>query len=82
MWSLIILFTLITALDPCTLKGAETLPVINRCCGGSTGGAVALFEAPPWRGVSGAAPPKLKTDVKFPCKSIVISSQSGPFIGG
>jgi hypothetical protein len=34
----------------------------------------------PPAGVSGAAPPKLKTDVKLPCKSIVISSQSGPFI--
>ena len=31
-------------------------------------------------GGSGAAPPKLKTDVNFPCKSIVISSQSEPFI--
>ena len=31
-------------------------------------------------GGSGAAPPKLKTDVNFPCKSIVISSQSGPSI--
>lgn len=31
-------------------------------------------------GGSGAAPLKLKTDVKLPCKSIVISSQSGPFI--
>ena len=28
----------------------------------------------------GAASQKLKTDVKLPCKSIVISSQSGPFI--
>ena len=26
------------------------------------------------------APPKLKTDVNFPCKSLIISSQSGPFI--
>ena len=33
-------------------------------------------------GVQGGAavPPKLKIDVKLPCKSIVISSQSGPFI--
>jgi len=31
-------------------------------------------------GVSGVAPPKPKTDVKLPCKSIVISSQSGLFI--
>ena len=31
-------------------------------------------------GHSGAAPPKLKIDVNLPCKSIVISSQSGPFI--
>jgi len=29
---------------------------------------------------SGVAPPKLKIDVKFSCKSLVISSQSGPFI--
>ncbi len=28
----------------------------------------------------GVVPLKLKTDVKLPCKSIVISSQSGPFI--
>ena len=34
----------------------------------------------PPAGVLGAATPKLKTDVKLPCKSIVISSQSGPFI--
>jgi len=30
--------------------------------------------------VSGAAPSKLKTNVKLPCKSTVISSQSEPFI--
>lgn len=30
--------------------------------------------------VGGPGPPKLKTAVKLPCKSIVISSQSGPFI--
>ena len=36
-------------------------------------------SSPP-TGVSGAAPLMLKTDVKLPCKSIVISSQSGPFI--
>jgi len=47
---------------------------------GGLGGAAATFGSPPWRGVSGAAPPKLKTAVKLPCKSIVISSQSGPFI--
>ena len=34
----------------------------------------------PPAGVSGATPPKLKTDVKLPCKSIVISSQSRSFI--
>ena len=31
-------------------------------------------------GGSGAAPPKLKIDVNLPCKSIVFSSQSEPFI--
>ena len=31
-------------------------------------------------GGSGAVPPKLKTNVNLPCKIIVISSQSGPFI--
>ena len=39
-----------------------------------------LLGAPPGGGVSGAAPPKLKTVVKLPCKSTVISSQSGLFI--
>ena len=34
----------------------------------------------PPTGVLGPAPPKLKTDVKLPCKNIVISSQSGLFI--
>jgi hypothetical protein len=48
--------------------------------GGVQGGRLRPLGAPPWRGVSGAAPPKLKTTVKLPCKSIVISSQSGPFI--
>jgi hypothetical protein len=48
--------------------------------GGVQGGRLRPLGAPPWRGVSGAAPPKLKTAVKLPCKSIVISSQSGPFI--
>ena len=48
--------------------------------GGSRAGGNDFWEPPPWRGVSGAAPPKLKTAVKLPCKSIVISSQSGPFI--
>ena len=36
-------------------------------------------SGPPAR-VSGAMPLKLKTDVKLPSKSIVISSQSGLFI--
>jgi len=31
-------------------------------------------------GGSGAMPPKLKIDVKLPCKILVIYSQSGPFI--
>ena len=44
------------------------------------GGWLQPLGSPPWRGVSGAAPPKLKTAVKLPCKSIVISSQSEPFI--
>ena len=36
---------------------------------------------PPCRGVAGASDPsKLKIDVKFPCKSLVISSQSRPLI--
>ena len=47
--------------------------------GGPGGGGQRFSEAPPGRG-SGAVPPKLKTDVKLPCKSIVISSQSGLFI--
>ena len=34
----------------------------------------------PPAGVSGEAPPEPKIDVKLPCKSIVISSQSGSFI--
>jgi len=37
----------------------------------------------PRRGASGglgAVPSKLKIDVKLPCKSLVISSQSGSFI--
>ena len=33
----------------------------------------------PGRG-SRTTAPKLKTDVNLPCKSIVVSSQSGPFI--
>jgi hypothetical protein len=37
-------------------------------------------ETCPTHGGLGAVPSKLKTDVKMPCKSIVISSQSGPFI--
>ena len=47
---------------------------------GGSRGAAATFGSPPLAGVSGEAPPKLKTTVKLPCKSIVISSQSGPFI--
>jgi len=39
-----------------------------------------LGASSPPAGVSGAAPLKLKTDVKLPCKSIVIYSQFGPFI--
>jgi len=31
-------------------------------------------------GGSGVAPPKLKIDVKLPCKSLLISSQSRSFI--
>ena len=61
------------------LNGAATLPVILHCLGGP-GGQLRVYGAPPWQGVSGAAPLKLKIDVKLPCKSIVISSQSGPFI--
>ena len=64
---------------PLPSKGAETPPIIIRCRGGSRG-AIALFKAPPWQGFWGAAPPKLKTDVKLPCKSILISSQSRPLI--
>ena len=39
-----------------------------------------LRASGPPAGVSGAVPLKQKTNVNFPCKSIVISSQSGPFI--
>ena len=48
-------------------------------CGGGGWGDCDLWEPLPGRG-SRAASPKLKIDVKLPCKSIVISSQSGPFI--
>ena len=79
VWSLIILFILYHSVGPLYLNGAATPPEIKHCLGGP-GGAAATLWSPPWRGVSGEAPPKLKIDVKLPCKSIVISSQSGTFI--
>ena len=59
-------------------------PLHVRGCGGSGGlipprlGGPGASDFPV--GVSGEAPLKLKIDVNLPCKSIVISSQSGPFI--
>ena len=53
---------------PAGVQGARSPPA------GGSGGQ----QSP--GGGSGAAPPKLKTDVNLPCKIIVISSQSGPFI--
>ena len=54
-------------------------PVIYLLQGGP-GGVAATFGEPPQWGIAMATPPKLRIDVKLPCKSIVISSQSGPFI--
>ena len=71
------MFILYHNVGPLYLNVAATLPVIKRCLGGLEGADCKFMERPPWQGVLGAAPPKLKTDVKFPCKSIVISSQSG-----
>jgi len=52
--------------------------------GGCGGGNAPRLGGPgasgPRTGVSGAAPLKLKIVVKLPCKSIVISTQSGSFI--
>ena len=54
------------------LNGA-TMPYVIKNCLVGLGGVAA-------RGVLVAAPLKLKTNVKLPCKSIVISSQSRSFI--
>jgi hypothetical protein len=80
VWSLIILFTLYHSFGPLYLKrGGNAARNLIAAVGGPGGGRQRFSEPPPGGG-SGAAPPKLKTDVKLPCKSIVISSQSGPFI--
>ena len=47
---------------------------------GSGGADPPRLGGPGASGGSGVAPSKPKIDVKLPCKSIVISSQSGPFI--
>ena len=81
VWSLIIFYIQkYRHFGPQFKMGAATPPVKYSLQGGFRGGRLRPLGAPPWRGVSGAAPPKLKTAVKLPCKSIVISSQSGPFI--
>ena len=63
------------------LNEVATPTVIERYLGGPRGEVATLWSPPfPWWGVSGAASLKLKTDLKFPCKSLIISSQSGSFI--
>jgi len=69
-------------LDPSTKWGGNAARKIIAAVGGPGGGGSDFWEPPPWRGVSGAAPPKLRTAVKLPCKSIVISSQFGRSLGG
>ena len=61
-------------------NGAETPHIKYSLQGGLGVVAVTFWEPPSLAGVSGAAPLKLRIDVKFPCKSTVISSQSGAFI--
>ena len=73
------MFTLYHSFGPLYLKrGGNAARNLIAAVGG-LGWVAALFGAHPGGG-SGAVPPKLKIDVKLPCKSIVISSQSGPFI--
>ena len=55
---------------PAGVRGAVNPPRL----GGSGG------QQSPGEG-SGAAPPKLKIDVKLPCKSLIISSQSSHSLG-
>ena len=81
VWSLIIFYIQkYRHIGPQFKMGAAAPPVKYSLQGVSRGGGCDLWEPPPWRGVSEAVPPKLKKAVKLPCKSIVISSQSGPFI--
>ena len=51
-------------------------------CGGDLSPSRGSGGADPPRlgGLGASGPPKLKIDVNLPCKSIVISSQSEPFI--
>jgi len=77
--SLIIFYSTAT-LDPSSKWGGNAARKIFATRGVQGGVTVTFLEPSPGGGVSGAAPPKLKTTVKFPCKSIVISSQSGLFI--
>jgi len=48
-------------------NGATTPPIKYFLQGGPRG-TIATFGRPPLVGVSGATPPKLKIDVKLPCK--------------
>ena len=79
-------------MEPDFLPDSEIL-VLARCipqknftplhlggCGGDLSQLRGSGASGPSTGVSGATPPKPKIDVKLPCKSIVISSQSGSFI--
>ena len=84
MWSMIVQRSLF---QPDVYPRKFCTPLHTGGCGGdlSPGGAHpprlgGLGASGPPVGFSRAAPPKLKIDVKLPCKSIVISSQSGPFI--
>ena len=80
MWSLIIFFILYHSVGPLYLNGATMSPII-KCCLGGPGGQLQLYGVPPpLAGGFGGSAPEAKKKLKFPCKRIVISSQSRPFI--